>query len=354
MNQLFEASAASRGYRRERTYENGAVLYARVQDFKVHLLLYFEERPGVTLDLNWMMRVRDDAFRFFSGMNYSEINCLTVFWTPRIGQVSSLARSMAPIWFVDTNRLQLVIFDNQPSDFDGFRMALQQSLDRGIRAWNERSVQQNAGNQMAGRRNAAAFIKSRGICNLLMIGTNIVVFIILGIMGSTTNTMFMVTHGAMYVPWVIERGMWYTVFTSMFLHFGFSHLANNMIVLYIVGDNLERAVGHWKYLVIYLAGGLCGNLLSLENSLRTEDYAVSAGASGAIFAVIGALLYIVIRNKGRLEDLSSMQLLLIIGCTLYCGFVNTGIDNAAHIGGLLGGIVLGIILYHKKRKQVNC
>jgi len=351
MNQLFEATAESRGYRRERTYENGAVLYARTQDFKAYLLIYFEDRQNTLPDLNWMTWVRNDSFRLFSEMNYSEINCLTIMWTPRIGQLSMLARSMVPIWFVDMNRLQLVIFDNQPSDFDGMRMAIQQQLDRGIQAWKAQPAGQYTGYPRPGHQNAAAFIRNRGVCNLLMIGGNIAVFIVLSIMGSTTNTMFMVTHGAMYVPWVLEQGMWYTVFTSMFLHFGISHLANNMIVLYIVGDNLERAVGHWKYLVIYLAGGLCGNLLSLANSMRTQDYAVSAGASGAIFAVIGALLYIVIRNKGRLEDLSSLQLLLIIACTLYCGFVNTGIDNAAHIGGLIGGIVLGTILYHKKSKQ---
>ena len=101
MNQLFEATAESRGYRRERTYENGAVLYARTQDFKAYLLIYFEDRQNTLPDLNWMTWVRNDSFRLFSEMNYSEINCLTIMWTPRIGQLSMLARSMVPIWFVD-------------------------------------------------------------------------------------------------------------------------------------------------------------------------------------------------------------------------------------------------------------
>ena len=139
----------------------------------------------------------------------------------------------------------------------------------------------------------------------------------------------------------------------MFLHFGYTHLFNNMIVLFVLGNTLERTVGGGKYLVIYFGGGIAGNLLSLYTSLKIMDNAVSAGASGAIFAVVGALLYILIRNKGKLAELNVVSLLLMVGVTLYYGFVNTGIDNSAHIGGLIGGFVLGALLYRKNKSGVN-
>ena len=77
---------------------------------------------------------------------------------------------------------------------------------------------------------------------------------------------------------------------------------------------------------------------------------VSAGASGAIFGVVGGLIYVVGVNRGRLEDLSSVQLLILAAITLYLGFTSTGVDNAAHVGGLVIGIFLGLLFYRSPGK----
>lgn len=79
-----------------------------------------------------------------------------------------------------------------------------------------------------------------------------------------------------------------------------------------------------------------------------QDYAVSGGASGAIFGVIGALIYIVARNRGRLEDLTSRRLVFMAILSLYYGFTSVGVDNAAHVGGIIGGFLLAVVLYRKK------
>ena len=136
---------------------------------------------------------------------------------------------------------------------------------------------------------ALDFLRSREKCNLLMVMTNIIVFVILEWMGSTTDTMFMLHHGAMYEPLVVERGEYYRLFTCMFLHFGVQHLLYNMLLLIFVGDMLEKAVGKMRYLMIYLGGGILGNLLSMGVAMNTGSYAVSVGASGAIFAVADAV-----------------------------------------------------------------
>lgn len=181
--------------------------------------------------------------------------------------------------------------------------------------------------------------------NGALIAVNILYYFWLELHGSTENAGYMVAHGAMYVPLIVEKKEYYRLLTSVFMHFGISHLVNNMIIQFVLGDNLERALGKIKYLVFYLLCGVGANVFSMIVSINDYEWAVSAGASGAIFGVIGGLLYVVIRNRGQLEDLSTRQLVLFVVCSLYFGFSSTGIDNAAHIGGLVLGFLLAAIFY---------
>lgn len=195
------------------------------------------------------------------------------------------------------------------------------------------------------------FRQKRAYVTFALIAINITYFLFLEVAGSTESTSFMVSHGAMYAPLVLEEGEYYRLLTSVFMHFGINHIMNNMLILFILGDNLERALGHIKYLLFYLLCGVGANVVSMLVNLGSYREVVSAGASGAIFGVIGGLLYAVLINRGQLEDLSTRQLVFVIACSLYFGFTSTGVDNAAHIAGLLTGIVLGIIFYRKPKKQ---
>ncbi len=125
----------------------------------------------------------------------------------------------------------------------------------------------------------------------------------------------------------------------MFLHFGISHLANNMLVLFVLGQRLEPAVGGVRYLLIYLLSGFGGNVISLGLEMQSSNYAVSAGASGAVFGVMGAMIYVILRNKGRVADLSIKKMMIMAAFSLYFGFTSTGVDNAAHVGGLICGFL---------------
>ena len=83
------------------------------------------------------------------------------------------------------------------------------------------------------------------------------------IAGDTQNTQYMLAHGALNVKLILNDGEYYRLFTSMFMHAGFSHIFNNMLVLFFIGDNLERAVGHIRYFIMYIAGGLLANIAAL-------------------------------------------------------------------------------------------
>lgn len=185
--------------------------------------------------------------------------------------------------------------------------------------------------------------------NTIIIVINVVVFAVLTFLGDTTDVQFMHHHGANFWPSVIEEHEYYRRLTCTFIHFGISHLFNNMLVLAYIGDNLERALGKVKYLVLYLAAGIGSSAVSAVWSMFKDEYSVSGGASGAIFGVVGALLVIVIKNRGQLEDLSSRQLMFFAGFSIYHGVTSAGIDNMAHISGFLIGALLGGLLYRRKR-----
>ena len=153
---------------------------------------------------------------------------------------------------------------------------------------------------------------------VLFILLNILIFLVVDFTGGSENTAHMIECGAAYPPLILENGEIYRLFTCMFLHFGIYHIANNMLVLFVLGQRLEPVVGKIKIILIYLLGGLGGNIFSFIMEMKSADYAVSAGASGAVFAVMGAMLYV----------------------------TSTGVDNAAHVGGMVCGFILAAVLYH--------
>ncbi len=180
--------------------------------------------------------------------------------------------------------------------------------------------------------------------NLTLIAINFAYFMYLEMIGDTQDSVFMISHGALFLPLVLQGEYW-RLLTAAFMHFGIEHIINNMLVLYVLGDNMERALGSIKYVIFYLICGIGSNAVSLLADMRFASTAVSAGASGAVFGVIGGLLYAVLVNHGRLEDLGTRQLVVMIVLSLYFGFVNSGVNNVAHIAGLVLGIVMGIFFY---------
>ena len=190
----------------------------------------------------------------------------------------------------------------------------------------------------------------------LFILLNILIFLAVDFTGGSENTVHMIECGAAYPPLILENGEIYRLFTCMFLHFGISHLANNMLVLFVLGQRLEPVVGKIKFIIIYLLGGLGGNVISLLADVKKNEYAVSAGASGAVFAVMGAMIYVVIWSHGQIQDISTRQILIMAAFSLYFGFTSTGVDNAAHVGGMIMGFLLAVLLYHpsSQKKLYNC
>jgi rhomboid protease GluP len=150
--------------------------------------------------------------------------------------------------------------------------------------------------------------------------------------------------GANFGP-ATKDGEWWRLVSAMFLHFGLVHLGMNMWALWDGGRLVERLYGHRRLAFLYLASGVAGNLLSL---VVQGERAISGGASGAVFGVYGALLVCLARERSRVDPFEFRWLFGGVAAfsvaTLVLGFIVPGIDNAAHIGGLAAGALLGIAL----------
>ena len=150
--------------------------------------------------------------------------------------------------------------------------------------------------------------------------------------------------GATYGPF-IRMGQYYRLLTGAFIHGGIFHLLFNMYALLIIGSQLESFIGKSRYLLVYLFSAICASLLSIT----MNGNVASVGASGAIFGLLGALLYFGYHYRVYLGGVIKSQIIPIIVINLVLGFMMPDVDNAAHIGGLIGGclMMMGVGVQYK-------
>ena len=178
-----------------------------------------------------------------------------------------------------------------------------------------------------------------------LLAINLLIWLAMEASGGSEDSEVLLDFGAMFGP-LIADGEYWRLFTAMFLHVGMMHLLFNGIALLIFGRIVERAYGHFRFALIYVLAGLSGSVASL----MLNSVAIGAGASGAIFGVLGALIAYLLANRETLGVMGRQTLtsiLVIAGINLVFGFFSPGIDNWAHIGGLVGGFGLGIALSPK-------
>lgn len=342
MIQQFERILKENQFRHLKTNVPHRSIHCKIEEGKVYILsLYdfsYEKKlinPFSDFSLYHMERQIEDCFY---KENFYNIEFMSIFFTKDLELAKEIAQETKSYWIVDLDYNRLIIYENQPSDYMFLREALEGLLELKILKRSK--------------------IEHFSPINTFLVIINILVFIVLEMGGDTQDAYYMLTRGAMFGPVMVENGEYYRLFTSMFLHFGVNHLAGNMLSLIFLGDNLERVLGKVKYLILYLLSGLGASFCSFLYNMLRGEIVVAAGASGAIFGVIGALFYILIKNKGKLEDLTSLRLGILIVYILYSGFMTPGIDNTAHIGGLLIGFLLAIFMYPKidkkqKRKEMG-
>ena len=144
---------------------------------------------------------------------------------------------------------------------------------------------------------------------------------------------------------LVQKEYW-RLLTAVFLHTGLYHLGSNLFVQVLMGNAVERNLGHIKYLILYIVSGVGGNIISVLYDRAQGVNTYSVGASGAVFGVMGALIVLIIKGRKKLRTGSSMLVRagFAVFYAVYAGFRTPYTDNAAHVGGLAFGVVLGALL----------
>lgn len=177
---------------------------------------------------------------------------------------------------------------------------------------------------------------------------NIVLFLLVEMTGGSENTQNMIRWGAVFGPRIIKYREYWRFPAAAFLHFGIAHIANNMLILFVMGPHLERALGHLKYFIFYIVCAAAANVGGFFISFSEVDYRVSAGASGAIFAISGGLLWAALRNRGRIGSLNIRQILIFTCLSMAYGLTGADVDNVVHAAGFVSGFFLSMVLYRKE------
>jgi membrane associated rhomboid family serine protease len=190
---------------------------------------------------------------------------------------------------------------------------------------------------------AKTLLTSRPLVTQLLVAVNVAVFLVGALGGGRAGVLFdgnnsLLVDGGLNAAAISHNGEWWRILTSGFLHFGVLHLAFNMYALWILGGQLEAAIGKWKFLASYLAALVAGAL----GALILTPNALTAGASAAIYGLLGVLLA-AHRSRGISIWDSGLGGVLLINLFITFGISNISIGG--HIGGLAGGFICGFIIY---------
>lgn len=302
----------------------------------INVLHVIDYRQGLYISGDQFAHLKQKVIEFFALRGEPEIHVMTLILSEDTEKARRLCEQDAFCWIIDARAFRLIVHETQVSDFYGWKGILEEYL---FAAARETADAPAAGDGMKKKLQSVAPV------SLFLVAVNVIIFIICTFTGN-----LLYNKGAFGVTELLQGGA-YRLFTSMFLHGSVQHLFSNMIVLYYVGAIVERELGPVPYAAVYLLSGIAGNIFSAGYELLTGSYGSSVGASGAVFGVEGALLLLVMLHRGRLSTMTAGRVAFAIAFSLYCGFTSVGVNNAAHVGGLLMGFFMAAAFGLRMRKD---
>ncbi len=353
-------SLLNRGYQRLNSNAQGIYLYYRGLEQELIIVSVIHALNGNEISVQQYCHILGQIKENFRKSTPGRIQLQSLILTKNPDSVKHFctATSEDSHWIVDLTMNRLMIYETQSYDIAGLKGMLEHLLE-------EERIEHNNGQElnyetvMPDALNNATPATNKMVqftpVTMSIILVNILVYIITHytpVLGGP-DQMFM--KGALSWYYVMQDKEYYRLLTSMFMHADMGHIFNNMIILFFIGSNLEKTIGKLRYLGIYLGAGILAGAASIGYNMLREsgtalytDTTFSLGASGAIFGAVGALLYAVLINRGKLKEIGIRQMVVFVILSLYGGFVDNHIDQAAHIGGFLGGILLVALLYRRQ------
>ncbi len=253
-----------------------------------------------------------------------------------------LAGEVRGFWMVSEARRNLIVYETQSDDYHGLYDNILDYINSGILEV----------------RHKAEIDRVKSAIQPVTVGLiilNILVYLYALTHGDVMSANYMYSIGAITWDSIVIDHQYIRLITAAFLHYGIAHLSSNMLSLAGLGLMLEKRIGHIRFLLLYLISAVGANLVSVFVSyyknvvLSYDAYAVSAGASGAVFGVVGGLIALAITQKkwslkkADYVEINKNSIIMMAFFTLLAGFTTAGVDNAAHVGGMVFGFIIALI-----------
>lgn len=299
------------------------------EDKKMYICSIIKNVKGTDITADVIVESAEELQRKFLLSGYTDVSVMHIIITDRDEDVRMLQEKGIQFWVVDVRSQKFMVFENQTENYFGIREVIEDALV------DEAGIPQKLPFREYIRGKFAPFM------TILMIIINVAVFVWCEFFCTVEEAEYIVSKGVLGHEYIYEGHEYLRFITSMFLHFGFLHLANNMFMLAIVGNRVERFIGHMRFIMVYLASGFGGGIASVIFHMLQGQDVVSAGASGAVYGIIGAMIVMIFKYQDEEFDIRHIFLVLIL---LTCGSIQEGVDFAAHIGGLIVGSVSAFAL----------
>lgn len=305
------------------------------------VLVDLDENPFVTQDA--LTSIKNKAKWKFMDQGFEEVHNMTLVVCEEPAKAVAMDDGDPFCWIVNSQTKELIIPTGRVEDFYGMK----ESIEGWLLADFDKTIAEDTNYQVDGRQLKS--FRQQPLVNHFVFVTNMIVFTLCTLSGD-----LLYTYGRLSLQ-EVTNGEWYRMFTALFLHADVTHIASNMIMLFLLGNVVEKEMGHIKYFILYFGSGFLASCASLYlqsmHLAMGETVTGSIGASGAIFGIMGAFLWILLLNHGRASNMSFVRVLFLVCYCLFGGLRETRIDNAAHFGGLLAGIIIAILIYRKKKSK---
>lgn len=327
----------NKGYGKVKSKSLEFNVFYRVEQNCVETIILLDGKRGYYFSNELYESIKKEVKKLFINKGFTNVHTLSVILSDDNQRAIKIGGGDKFCWIINSTLKKLIIFENQVSDFYGLKEQFEEffvDFDRGVILEHKYAIEEPEKTKEDRTKLSQLSV------TLVIIAMNILAFIL-----NIGMDNFLFDKGALDIVETIGDRQWYRLVTSMFLHGDSNHLIGNLLSLYVMGSIVEKKIGHIQYAVLYLASGIGGGICSIIFRIFENNLGVSIGASGAIFGIIGALLIIVIQNKGKFEHVTTGKILFLVFYSLYSGFVGSNIDNAGHVGGLATGIAIALIIW---------
>lgn len=356
MKEQLKAFLAMEGYTPVESNLPEFLVFLKKEYRHVSVLFVIELEDGSTFTTERYQSVYESACKLLEKDGVTEMHILTLLIADNPELALEVSREDKYAWIIHREKRALIIEEGKAQDFYGLKAVFERFLQNPDEARQKiQEAEEFVLRQLKEQEkkyNPKPYIPWVACC---LVAINIVIYIV-----CTSTGDLLYTIGEMSLMKTLGEGQWYRVVTSMFLHGNLSHLLNNMLILYLLGNMIEERIGRWKFGAYYFLCGIVAGLVSLTAKYFTGIDANSIGASGAVYGIFGIALIteLVSIDWRHVQGSTLYRMLLVMLCmivSLYTDARMEMVDYEAHVGGLSMGILIGALWYlnqfRKKRKN---